>query len=58
MRTSVGGKNNSVKQDNRILKDKMMLTVTDIHPDFDKKSEKETRKETAAGLYRIFHKYV
>ena len=37
--------------------DKMRLTVTNIYPSFQKKSEQETRQEIAARLYQIFKKY-
>ncbi len=37
--------------------DKMRLTVTNIYPAFQKKSEQETRQEIEARLYRIFNKY-
>ncbi len=37
--------------------DKMRLTVTNIYPAFQKKSEKETRQEIGARLYQIFKKY-
>jgi hypothetical protein len=37
--------------------DKMRLTVTNIYPAFQKKSEQETRKEIGARLYQIFKKY-
>ncbi len=37
--------------------DKMRLTVTNIYPAFQKKSEQETRQEIAARLYQIFKKY-
>lgn len=41
----------------QIHKDKMCLTVTNIYPAFQKKSEKETRQEIAAKLYQTFQKY-
>ena len=37
--------------------DKMRLTVTNIYPAFQKKSEQETRQEVGARLYQIFKKY-
>ncbi len=37
--------------------DKMRLTVTNIYPAFQKKSEQETRQEIGALLYQIFKKY-
>lgn len=37
--------------------DKMRLTVTNIYPVFQKKSEQETRQEIGARLYQIFKKY-
>lgn len=37
--------------------DKMRLTVTNIYPAFQKKSEQETRQEIATRLYQIFKKY-
>ena len=37
--------------------DKMRLTVTNIYPAFQKKSEQETRQEIGARLYQIFKKY-
>lgn len=37
--------------------DKMRLTVTNIYPTFQKKTEKETRQEIGARLYQIFKKY-
>jgi len=37
--------------------DKMRLTVTNIYPAFQKKSEQETRQEIGAQLYQIFKKY-
>ena len=37
--------------------DKMRLTVTNIYPAFQKKSEQETRQEIGARLYLIFKKY-
>ncbi|MBD5520610.1 MAG: hypothetical protein HDR03_05195 [Lachnospiraceae bacterium] len=43
--------------DTQICKDKMRLTVTNIYPAFQKKSEQETRQEIAARLYQIFKKY-
>lgn len=49
--------NNSPTPDTQILKDKMRLTVTNIYPSFQKKSEQETRQEIGARLYQIFKKY-
>ena len=43
--------------DAQIHKDKMWLTVTNIYPAFQKKSEQETRQEVGAKLYQIFKKY-
>lgn len=37
--------------------DKMRLTVTNIYPAFQKKTEKETRQEIGERLYQIFKKY-
>ena len=37
--------------------DKMRLTVTNIYPAFQKKSEQETRQEIGTRLYQIFKKY-
>jgi hypothetical protein len=37
--------------------DKMRLTVTNIYPAFQKKTEQETRQEIGARLYQIFKKY-
>lgn len=37
--------------------DKMKLTVTNIYPAFQKKSEQEIRQEIGARLYQIFRKY-
>ena len=37
--------------------DKMRLTVTNISPAFQKKSEQEARQEIGARLYQIFKKY-
>ena len=37
--------------------DKMRLTVTEIYPAFQKKSEQETRQEIGVRLYQIFKKY-
>lgn len=48
---------NSPTPDTQIRKDKMRLTVTNIYPAFQKKSEKETRQEIATRLYQIFKKY-
>jgi len=41
----------------RLSIDKMRLTVTNIYPAFQKKSEKEVRQEIATRLYQIFKKY-
>lgn len=43
--------------DIQIHKDKMRVTVTNIHPVFQKKPEQEIRQEICAKLYRIFKKY-
>lgn len=53
---------NSPTPDTQILMeslsiDKMRLTVTNIYPAFQKKSEQETRQEIGARLYQIFKKY-
>ncbi len=37
--------------------DKMRLTIINIYPAFQKKSEQETRQEIGARLYQIFKKY-
>lgn len=37
--------------------DKMRLTVTNIYPAFQKKSEQEVRQEISTRLYQIFKKY-
>ncbi len=37
--------------------DKMRLSVTNIYPAFQKKTEQETRQEIGARLYQIFKKY-
>ena len=54
--------NNSPTSDTQIRMeslsiDKMRLTVTNIYPAFQKKTEQETRQEIAARLYQIFKKY-
>ncbi len=49
--------NNSPTSDTQICKDKMKLTVTNIYPSFQKKSEQEIRQEIADRLYQIFKKY-
>lgn len=54
--------NNSPTPDTQIRKenlsiDKMRLTVTNIYPAFQKKSEQEARQEIGARLYQIFKKY-
>lgn len=41
----------------RLSIDKMRLTVTNIYPAFQKKSEQETRQEIGERLYQIFKKY-
>lgn len=41
----------------QICKDKMRLTVTNIYPAFQKKSEQETRQEIGTRLFQIFKKY-
>lgn len=52
------GRNGSVSTPGtRIRTDNMDLTVTDIHPDFEKQSEREARQEISARLYRIFQTY-
>ena len=43
--------------DTQIRKDKMRLTVTNIYPAFQKKTEQEARQEIATRLYQIFKKY-
>lgn len=48
---------NAPTLDTQIQKDKMRLTVTNIYPAFQKKSEQETRQEIATRLYQIFKKY-
>lgn len=48
---------NSPTPDTRIYRDKMKLTVTNIYPSFQKKSEQEVRQEISAKLYSIFKKY-
>ncbi len=50
-------KNNTFAGDSRIQVDKMSLTVTNIYPDFQKKSQQEIPKEISAELYRTFKKY-
>lgn len=37
--------------------DEMRLTVTNIYPAFQKKSEQEIRQEIGARFYQIFKKY-
>ncbi len=49
--------NNSPAPNIQICKDKMRLTVTNIYPAFQKKSEQEARQEIAVRLYQIFKKY-
>lgn len=41
----------------RLSIDKMRLTVTNIYPSFQKKSEQEVRQEISTRLYQIFKKY-
>ncbi|MGI5968156.1 MAG: hypothetical protein ACOX76_00530 [Lachnospiraceae bacterium] len=41
----------------RLSIDKMRLTVTNIYPAFQKKSEQEVRQEISTRLYQIFKKY-
>ncbi len=48
---------NAPTPDAQIHKDKMKLTVTNIYPAFQKKTEQETRQEIATRLYQIFKKY-
>ncbi len=48
---------NSPAPNTRIYRDKMKLTVTNIYPAFQKKSEQEVRQEISAKLYAIFKKY-
>ncbi len=48
---------NSPTPDTRIQKDKMRLTVTNIYPTFQKKTEQEALQEIAIRLYQIFKKY-
>ena len=48
---------NSPTPDTQIRKDKMRMTVTNIYPAFQKKSEQEIRQEIEAQLYQIFKKY-
>lgn len=48
---------NSPTPDTQICKDKMKLTVTNIYPTFQKKSEQQIRQEIADRLYQIFKKY-
>lgn len=43
--------------DPQIRKDKMILTVTNIYPAEQKKSEQEARQEIGVRLYQIFKKY-
>ena len=47
----------SLSMRERLSIDKMRLTVTNIYPAFQKKSEQETRQEIGARLYQIFKKY-
>lgn len=48
---------NSPTPDNQIRKDKMKLTVTNIYPSFQKKSEQETRQEIATLLRFHFSRH-
>ena len=48
---------NSPTPDTQIQKDKMRLTVTNIYPAFQKKTEQEARQEIETLLYQIFKKY-
>ena len=48
---------NSPAPATQIRKDKMRLTVTNIYPAFQKKTEQEARQEIGARLYQIFKKY-
>lgn len=41
-----------------INKQKMQLTVTNRHPHYLKKSQKEVKQEIEVQLYQIFKKYV
>ena len=41
----------------RLSIDKMRLTVTNIYPAFQKKSEQEVRQEISTRLYQIFKNY-
>ena len=47
----------SLSMEESLSIDKMRLTVTNIYPAFQKKSEQETRQEIGARLYQIFKKY-
>ncbi len=48
---------NSPTPDTLIRIDKMRLTVTNLYPASQKKSEQEARQEISARLYQIFKKY-
>lgn len=43
--------------DTHICRDKMRLTVTNIRPAFQRRSEQEVRQKIGAGLYEIFKNY-
>lgn len=43
--------------DARIQIDKMLLTITDVRPSFQARSESEVRREISAKLYPILEKY-
>ena len=47
----------SLSMEESLSIDKMRLTVTNIYPAFQKKSEQEARQEIGARLYQIFKKY-
>ncbi len=47
----------NLSMDKSLSIDKMKLTVTNIYPVFQKKSEQETRQEIGSMLYHIFKKY-
>lgn len=48
---------NSLTPDILIQKDKMRLSVTNIYPSFQKKTEQEARQEISTKLYQVFNKY-
>ena len=50
-------KDNTSAGESQIQVDKMNLTVTNIYPAFQKKSQQEIRKKISAELYRTFKKY-